>query len=445
MKVIIVGGGFAGLTLARRLNNKPGFEVTLLDRFNYHQFQPLFYQVATAGLDASNISFPLRKVFHGSRNVHIRIGELQEVMPARNRIRTNIGEMEYDILVLAIGADTNFFGNGELQQHAFPMKSTAEALRIRHRLIQNFEEALATNDPAEREKLMNIVVVGGGPTGVELSGAIAEMKRYVLPKDYPELDFSKMNIYLLEGLDKTLASMSPKSSEQSQRYLQKLGVKLYTNTILKDYDGDTVTLQNGDKIRTAMVIWAAGVKGNVPAGIDKDLVVRGNRIKVDRFNRVEGFNNIFVLGDLAYMETPEYPKGHPQLAAVAIQQAKCLAKNLLSQARHPGRPWREFKYFDKGSMATVGRNLAVVDIPISKKKNKIWHFGGFFAWVVWMSLHLFLLLGVKNRIFVFLNWIYIYFTYDQSLRLLFKEFYKPRKSAEAPKVAERKMAQAGHS
>jgi NADH dehydrogenase len=438
MKIIIIGGGFAGLTLARKLNNKPGFEITLLDKYNYHQFQPLFYQVATAGLDASNISFPLRKVFHKTRNVAIRLGELEEVIPSRNVIRTDIGEMEYDVLVLATGADTNFFGNVQLQENAFPMKSTVEALQLRHRLIQNFEDALLAKTEEERQRLLNVVVVGGGPTGVEMSGAIAELKRYVLPKDYPELDFSKMNIYLLEGAERTLAAMSEQSSEHSKKYLEKLGVKLFTKTIVKDYDGDIVTLQNGETIKSGMVIWAAGIKGNVPAGIDKDLITRGNRIKVDRQNRVQGFTNIYAVGDLAYMETPKYPNGHPQLAATANQQGATLAKNLLKIQSKSTRPLLEFEYFNKGTMATIGRNKAVVDLPKPKM-----HLGGFLAWLIWMGLHLFLLLGVKNRVFVFLNWIYNYMTHDQSLRLLFKEFYRPKKNVDA-KFTDRRMAKADH-
>jgi NADH:ubiquinone reductase (H+-translocating) len=421
MKVIIAGGGFAGLKLARELNNKQGFEVTLIDRYNYHQFQPLFYQVATAGLDASNISFPLRKAFHNSKNVRIRIGEIKQVNSASNTIATDFGELEYDVLVLATGADTNFFGNQNLIDNAFPMKSTVEALQLRHGLIQNFEDALRASDALQAERLMTVVVVGGGPTGVELSGAIAELKKYVLPKDYPELDFNAMKIYLLEGTGKTLGTMSEKSSKQSQQYLENLGVNVMVNTMVKDYDGLKVTLQDGSTLNSAMVIWAAGIRGNVPAGIDPALVARGNRIKVDRHNRIQGFENIYALGDLAYMETEKYPNSHPQVASVAIQQAALLAKNLRSVQK--GRPTEAFEYNDKGSMATVGRNLAVVDIPRPKL-----HFGGFFAWLIWMSLHLVLILGVKNRLFVFLNWIYNYFTYDQSLRLMFKVFYKPRKA-----------------
>jgi NADH dehydrogenase len=291
-------------------------------------------------------------------------------------------------------------------------------------------------DPLKLQKLLNIVIVGGGPTGVEVSGALAEMKKYVLPKDYPEIDFTKMNIYLLEGGPRTLGTMSEKSSEDSCRYLEKLGVTIKKNTVVKDYDGEQVFLADGQTIPTNTVIWAAGIKGNVPVGIDPSLVVRGNRIKVDRHNKVEGSENIYVLGDLAYMETPKWPKGHPQVANVAINQADNLFENLRRMERGSNDRF-EFEYYDKGSMATVGRNLAVVDLPKPKM-----HFHGLFAWFIWMGLHLFLILGVKNRLIVFINWIYSYFTYDQSLRLIFKEFYRPRKnqdnkqektSVEAPK------------
>lgn len=427
MKVVIVGGGFGGLRLARQLNNKAGFEVILIDKFNYHQFQPLFYQVATAGLDASNISFPLRKVFQKSKNVRIRLAELKQVVAAENKVITETEEIPYDVLVLATGADTNFFGNKNLEQHAFPMKSTVEALQIRHRLLQLFEDAHAIQNKEELQRLMNIVVVGGGPTGVEVSGALAEMKKYVLPKDYPELDFSQMNIYLLEGAGKTLAAMSEKSSAQSQQYLSKLGVTVMTNTLVKDYDGKEVLLQDGNTIPAATVIWAAGIKGNIPAGFDQSLIARGNRVKTDRYCRVQGYNNIYALGDLAYMETPKYPNSHPQVAPVAIQQADLLASNLvLIEKKSDLSRQYEFEYKDKGSMATVGRNLAVVDVP----KPKL-HFGGFIAWLIWMGLHLMLILGVKNRFFVFSNWLYNYFTYDQNLRLIFKEFNKTPASSKA--------------
>lgn len=416
MKLIIIGGGFGGLRLARKLNNKPGFDITLIDRFNFHQFQPLFYQVATAGLDASNISFPLRKVFHKSKNVRFRMAEVERIDTAAKKVVTSIGDFEYDALVIATGADTNFFGNKNLMDYALPMKSTVEALSLRFRLLKNFEDAENVTDPAELERLMNVVVVGGGPTGVELSGAIADMKRFVLPKDYPELDFKKMKIYLLEGTGKTLGAMSEKSSEQSRAYLERLGVTVMTNTLMQDYDGKTVVLKDGNTISAATVIWAAGIKGNVPEGIDPALVARGNRIRVDRQCRVQGFTDLYAIGDVAYMEEPAYPNGHPQVAPAAMQQADMLAQNLRRIEMKSGDDHLlDFVYIDKGSMATVGRNLAVVDMP----KPKL-HLGGILAWMIWMSLHLMLILGVKNRFFVFCNWLYNYFTRDQNLRLIFE-------------------------
>ncbi len=416
MKLIIIGAGFGGLRLARKLNNRPGFEITLIDRFNYHQFQPLFYQVATAGLDASNISFPLRKVFHKSNNVKIRLAEVERIQTIEKKVITNIGSFDYDILVVATGADTNFFGNADLKAHAYPMKSTLEALQIRNHLLLNFEKALTTKDTKELEGLMTVVVVGAGPTGVELSGAIADMKRYQLPKDFPELDFEKMKIYLLEGTEKTLANMSIQSSYQSKKYLEKLGVTVLTNTILTGYDGHIISLQNGDTMLSKLVIWAAGIKGNIPDGIHEDLLAKGNRLITNRHCLVAGQQYIYALGDVAYMEEPNWPHGHPQVAPVAMQQADMIAHNLRRiEMKSSPDSLLEFKYNDKGSMATVGRNLAVVDVP----KPKL-HFSGFFAWLIWMSLHLMLILGVKNRFFVFSNWLYNYFTYDQNLRLIFK-------------------------
>ncbi len=422
MKVVIAGAGFGGMRLARKLNNKPGFDVLLLDKYNYHQFQPLFYQVATAGLDASNISFPLRKVFQKSRNVRIRMAEIREIKPDQKVLVTDQESISYDVLVLATGADTNFFGNAGVERYAFPMKSTTEALQLRYRILRNFEQALTVKDADELQNLMNIVVVGAGPTGVELSGALAEMKHYVLPKDYPELDFSKMQIFLLEGTGKTLGAMSEQSAARSRKYLDKLGVTVRTNSLLKDYDGKTVSLQDGTTIPSSTVIWAAGIKGNVPVGIDISLIARGNRIRVDEYCRVSGYNNnMYALGDLAYLEEPAYPNGHPQVAPVAIQMADLIAENLKREVR--GKTPLVFRYRNKGSMATVGRNLAVVDVP----KPKL-HLGGFLAWLTWMTLHLMLILGVKNRFFVFCNWLYNYFTYDQNLRLIFREFDKPDKT-----------------
>lgn len=433
IKVVIIGAGFAGLRLARKLNNKPGFDVLLIDKFNYHQFQPLFYQVATAALDPSNISFPLRKAFHGSKNVRIRIEELKQINTSQNKIITEKEEIAYDILILAMGADTNFFGNQNMIDYAFPMKSTVEALQIRHRLVQNFEDALLAKDLLQLQKMLNIVIVGGGPTGVEVAGALAEMKKHALPKDYPELDFKHMRIFLLEGGDRTLATMSEKSSEESARYLKGMGVTLLTNTIVKDFDGEKVQLADDSTIPTHTVIWAAGVKGNVPEGIDKNLIVKGNRIKVDRHNKIQGLSNVYAVGDVAYMETPKWPHGHPQLASVAIEQATVVADNLKRMERKSNNLY-EFEYHDKGSMATVGRNLAVVDIP----KPKL-HFGGFVAWIIWMSLHLFLILGVKNKLIVFINWMVNYFTYDPNLRLLFKEFYRHPKPVDPSKLIQIKQ------
>ena len=418
MKIIILGGGFGGLKLADELDGKKDIDVLLIDRFNYHQFQPLFYQVATAGLDASNISFPLRKAFHDSKNVRIRIADVIEIQKENRLVLTSEGEYQYDLLVIAMGAETNFFGNEQISGNAWPMKSTVEALRLRHHLIQIFENALEEKDPGKYKALLTVVIVGGGPTGVELAGAIAEMKRWVLPKDYPELDFSQMSIFLVEGLPKILANMSEKSSEKSKKYLAELGVTVLTNTMVQDYDGEEISFKDGNKIRSCTVIWAAGIKGNVPYGIPAPSVVKGNRIKVDGYNKVEGVDDIYAIGDIAYMETEDYPRGHPQVAPVAIAQAKLLSQNL--SALQKGRLPKTFVYHDKGSMATIGRHRAVADIP----KPKL-HLDGFLAWFAWMTLHLMQILGVKNKVVTFINWMYSYFTYDQSLRLIFREFSKP--------------------
>jgi len=348
------------------------------------------------------------------------MAEVENILTETNTVNTNIGSFNYDVLVIATGAGTNFFGNAGMEANAFPMKSTAEALQLRHRMLHNFEDAVNATNPLEIQRLLNIVIVGGGPTGVELSGAIADMKRFVLPKDYPELDFDQMKIYLLEGTDKTLGTMSAQSSIDSRKYLEQLGVTVLTSSLLKEYDGKTALMQDGKTIESSLVIWAAGIKGNVPAGINKDLLARGNRIKTDRQCRVIGHENVYAIGDVAYMEEPSWPNGHPQVAPVAIQQADMLVKNfLMIESGTANKALREFSYKDKGAMATVGRNLAVVDVP----KPKL-HFKGLFAWLIWMSLHLMLILGVKNRFFVFINWVYNYFTRDQNLRLIFKEFYR---------------------
>lgn len=418
--IVIVGAGFAGLRLARDLNNNPNYTITLIDKNNFHQFQPLFYQVATASLDASNISFPLRKIFQKSKNVRIKIAAVKEIEATTHTLKTSIGDILYDYLIIATGADTNYFGNTNMANNAFPMKTTVEALQLRNQLIQNFEQASITTNKDALEGLLNIVIVGGGPTGIELSGALAEMKRYVLPKEYPELDFKKMDIYLLEGTDRVLGGMSNASSQKSKKYLETMGVIVNTNTIVKEYDGKQVLLQNGNIIPAALVIWAAGVTGNLLEGIDKMLIVRGNRIKVDQCNKVVNADNIFAVGDIAYMETPTYPKGHPQLASVAIDQAKNLAVNFKRIVK-PNKIWKPYKYFNKGTMATVGRKKAVVEL--AKPRMNLY---GTIAWLIWMTLHLFLLMGFKNRIMVFINWTYKYFTFDQSLRLIFPPLAKKK-------------------
>ena len=329
-------------------------------------------------------------------------------------IATGIGEITYDYLVIATGAGTNFFGNKLVEENALPMKSVSEALNLRNTILQNLEDALVANKDT-KEALLNIVVVGGGPTGVEVSGALAEMKRNVLPKDYPELDFNAMNIYLVEAGPKTLGVMSEPASTKSQEYLTKLGVNVLTSTQVTTYDGSEVVFSNGNKIQTKNLIWAAGVKGNLIKGLPENCVARGNRIKVNRFNEVEGLKDVFALGDIAFMVTDKYPNGHPQVATVANDQADMFYKNLLNFQSN--QPLVQFEYKDKGSMATVGRNLAVVDLPFIK-------FQGFFAWLFWMFLHLMLILGVKNKLLVFINWMWKYFTFDQSLRLIIKPYKK---------------------
>lgn len=417
MKVVIVGAGFAGLQLARSLNNKSGFEVILVDKVNHHQFQPLFYQVATAGLDASNISFPIRKLFQKSTNIRFRLAEVQSIDSDNKILQLNEGQLEYDVLVLAMGATTHYFGNEQIARFALPMKTTSEALRIRHHLISQLEKASIENDLEKRQANLQIVIAGAGPTGVEVSGALAEMKKKILPRDYPEINFDEMRIILVEGSNRTLGAMSEASSRKSRTYLEELGVEVMTNTFVKDYDGNQVSLSNGVSILTQTLIWAAGIKANNLSGIDANKIVQQSRLKVNRYNQLDGFNEIFALGDLALMTTDKYPNGHPQVANVAINQAKTLAKNLIKYGLTGIENWKPYEYVDLGSMATVGRHLAVVDMS----QPKI-HFGGFFAWLVWMFLHLMLILGVKNKLQVFINWAYKYFTYDQSLRLLFTDY-----------------------
>ncbi len=410
-RVVIVGAGFGGFMLAQKLS-KEDVQVVLLDKNNYHQFPPLFYQVATGGLEPSSISFPLRKAFQKLQNVHIRITEALKVDPAQHIITTSLGDIPYDYLVLAMGADTNFFGNKSIQQNSIPMKSVSEALYLRNTLLQNFENALTCSSEDEMEGLMNIVVAGGGPTGVEVSGTLAEMKKTVLPKDFPELDFNKLNIYLMEGSPKVLSAMSEPSSSKSKEYLQRLGVKVCLNARVKDFDGKHVHLESGETIRANTMIWATGIKAATLEGIPAESIGKGGRLKVDKFSRLLGTDTIFAIGDIALMEgDSKFPNGHPQLAQPAIQQGKILAKNILHLIQK--KELVPFHYKDLGSMATIGRNLAVVDLPF-------WKFQGFFAWLTWMVVHLFSILGVKNKLSTFLTWCWNYFTYDQHLRLIIK-------------------------
>ena len=407
-RVVIVGGGFGGLKLAQDIS-KEYFQVVLIDRNNYHQFQPLFYQVATAGLEPSSIAFPFRKIFHNKKHFHFRLAEVNNVKVEAKIIETTIGEIQFDYLIIATGADTNFFGNEQIQKFAMPMKSISEALSIRNTLFQRLEDAVNANSEEEKEKCMNIVIVGGGPTGVEVAGTLAEMRSYILPKDYPEMDFKKMKIVLLEGSPRVLNAMSDESCVKAKEYLLKLGVEVHNNTNVVGYDGEYVTLKNESKIPTKTLIWSAGVKGNSISGFEESVYLPGGRFAVDEFNQILGTKNIFALGDVACMQSEKYPKGHPQMAQPAIQQGKNLAKNLKRIAENSDLI--PFEYKDLGSMATVGRNKAVVELPNYK-------FQGFFAWAVWMVVHLKSILGIRNRFLVFLNWVWNYLTYNLSLRLI---------------------------
>ena len=409
-KVIVVGGGFAGIQLVRKLDDKL-FDIILIDKLNHHQFQPLFYQVATSQIEPSSISFPLRHIFRNKKNVRIRLAEVFGVDSQKNTVLTSIGEFQYDYLILALGCKTNFFGNAEISKNALTLKTTYEAIRIRNHILQTFENIISANDE-ERESLLNMVIVGGGPTGVELAGAFSEIKRNVLPKDYHRIDFSKLKIILIEGSPHTLNSMSILAKDASQKYLQKMGVELLTKTIVKNYDGETLLLDNGKQIKTKTVVWAAGVTANTIEGIPQTCVTHANRLIVDRINKITGLNNIFAVGDIAYMETPKYPNGHPQLANVAINQARNLAKNLKNIQQ--GKELIDYEYIDLGSMATLARNKAIVDLPFLS-------FKGFFAWVIWMFLHLMLILSVRNKLIIFINWAWGYVFKDTALRLILKD------------------------
>jgi NADH dehydrogenase len=411
-RLVVIGGGFAGLRFIRKMRRK-AVQIVLLDKNNFHQFQPLLYQVATAGLEPSAISFPLRKILQKEKNIHFRIAEVREVIHDSMEIRTNIGYLKYDQLVLATGAETNYFGNREIQHHALSMKSAADAIYIRNTILENFEAALLEDDPAKAAPYLNIVLVGGGPTGVELAGALAEMKKYIFPKDYPELDISKMRIVLFEAGQHLLSGMSLNSSETSHKYLKNLGVEVRLNTSVIRYDGTDLELSDGTKLKSKTVIWAAGIKTQGLQGIPNDAVDPKGRFKVDRMNRIFGLENVYAVGDNAIMKTPRFPEGHPQVAQVAIQQASNLVSNISRMMDGESKPLKPFEYKDRGSMATVGRNLAVADLPGLKIKGMV-------AWLLWSFVHLFTIFGLKNRIMTFINWTWHYLTYDQSLRLLIR-------------------------
>ncbi|AZQ44716.1 NAD(P)/FAD-dependent oxidoreductase [Nonlabens ponticola] len=420
-RIVIVGGGFGGVTLSRKLTQHK-YQVVLIDRHNYHTFQPLLYQVATSGLEPDSIAFPLRSVPDENDHYIFRMAEVEAVDQKSNTISTSIGAIHYDHLILATGTKTNFFGNEKIERNALSMKSVPESLDIRSLMLQNLEKATITDNEKEQRKLMRIVMSGAGPTGVELSGAFAEFKKGILSSDYPDLNPDWMEIILLDGSDRVLSSMSEKASKKAEKYLKELGVTVMLDEMVIDYEDDVVSTKSGKEIDTATFIWSAGVTGNAPDGFSDDqLSEKGGRLLVDLFNKVKGTDNVYAVGDIALMKTDDYPDGHPQVAQPAIQQAQNVASNFarISKGKEP----KPFSYFDKGSMATVGRNRAVADI-------KGFTLGGFWAWFAWLGVHLYFLVGVRNRIVVFLNWIYNYFNFDRAARLIIRP-YKKETTAQA--------------
>jgi NADH dehydrogenase len=409
-RVVIVGCGFAGLTLAKKLYNSP-FQVVIIDKHNYHQFQPLFYQIVSAGLDAESITFPIRKIFQKYKDFYIRKAIAEEINAPENKLITSIGYVSYDYLVLAHGATNSFFGSDIMQQYSKGMKTIAEALDLKNTILMNFENAVAAVNKEEQDRLLNIVIIGGGPSGVEIAGALAEMNKFVIHKDYPELKDKLIKIHLIEGTGRLLSTMSPKSSQKARQFLENLGVRVLTDTLAMSCDNESVTTSTSEVIRTGLILWTAGISGNRIKGFSAENYGRGGRLYVDRFSSVKGFENIFALGDISLMTEEKYLTGHPQVAQVAIQQAKSLAKNLINLSFN--KPLQEFSYKDIGTMATVGKHLAVVELPH-------FHFHGAFAWFVWMFLHLMSIIGVRNKLMIFINWAWRYFTYDQSLRLILR-------------------------
>ncbi len=403
-KIIVIGGGFAGLQFAKKLNGNRTKKLVMIDKANHHMFQPLFYQVACGRIEPSNISFPFRKIFQRSKNIQFRMTEVKQIIPSENKIITEDHVFHYDKLVIATGCKTNFFGNQKMENLAFGMKNTQEAISIRNHVLLTFEKLIIEKSRSD-DGNWNIVIVGSGPTGVELAGAFAEMKREILPRDYPRMNFDDLEIILVSSTEKPLAVMSEESQEKSEKYLKDLGVRFISNDRVTDYDGDRVYLSSGNIIPSNNVIWAAGVTGNIIEGLTE------NSIKNNRYigyNKIVGFDDIYAIGDIAYMETPKYPNGHPQVANVAINQGKNLAKNFLKKSENE---WQPYEYDDKGSMATIGKHRAVVDLPKFK-------FQGIFAWYFWMFLHLMLILSVRNKLAIFFNWMWSYINRDSSLRLI---------------------------
>lgn len=410
-RVVVVGGGLGGLKLVSSLRDTD-FQVVLVDKNNYNQFPPLIYQVASAGLEPSNISFPFRRLFQGWKNFFFRMAEVQHIDTEEKAIKTSIGTIHYDDLVLAAGATTNFFGNKNIEASALPMKSVSESMRLRNTILQNLERAETEDNEARKQALMNIAIVGGGPSGVEIAGVLAEMKQTILPRDYPDLDTSCMHIYLINATPRLLGAMSERSSREAEKALKELGVEVMTNCMVTDYVDKELVLKDGQRISAETVIWVSGIKANNIDGIPTESIGHADRILVDRFNRVKGLKDVYAIGDQCIVEGDEaYPYGHPQLAQVAIQQAKTLAKNLIRQEK--GETEQPFSYHNLGTMATIGRKKAVVEIGKLK-------FGGFFAWLLWLIVHLRSILGVKNKTIVFLNWMWSYMNYKQSLRLILK-------------------------
>ena len=417
-RIVVIGGGFAGISLAKKLS-KQEVQVVLLDKHNYHTFQPLLYQVSTGGLEPDSIAYPIRKILKDFPNFHFRLANVTEIDTQNSKVITDIGELKFDYLVIASGSKTNYFGNKGLKAHSMAMKTIPQALNLRSLILENFEEALLTSDLNERNALMNFVIVGGGPTGVELAGALAEIKKGILPKDYPDLDTRLAQIHIIQSGDTILNGMSAQASKKAEDFLEKLGVQVWKNIRVTDYDGKTVTTTTDLTFKTATLIWAAGVMGATIKGLDAaNLITRGNRLLVNEFNQVKGFNTIFAVGDIAGLVNEEFPEGLPMMAQPAIQQGEQLGDNLLRLIEQ--KLMRPFVYKDKGSMATIGRNKAVVDL-------KHFKFQGVFAWFVWMYVHLFFLIGFRNRIIVFINWVYNYIRFDREARLIIRPFKKKLK------------------